>query len=91
MHADAGPAAKTADEARAAVYRAYVRAMLKRERTGILTRESPGKANRKSHTPKPYSHTDTVRWLRWLAAKMTERKQTVFLLERMGKAWFNRP
>ena len=35
----------------------------------------------------PYSRSDTIRWLRWLAARMSEHGQTVFLIERMQPSW----
>jgi hypothetical protein len=34
-----------------------------------------------------YSREDTVHWLAWLAARMSEHGETVFLIERMQPSW----
>lgn len=36
-----------------------------------------------------YSAAKTLHWLQWLAKKMVEHDQIVFLLERMKRSWFN--
>lgn len=36
-----------------------------------------------------YTAVKTLTWLQWLAQKMVEHDQTVFLLERMNRSWFN--
>ena len=35
----------------------------------------------------PYSPEQTIHWLTWLAQKMTQHAQTVFLIERMQPSW----
>lgn len=38
---------------------------------------------------KQYAAAKTLKWLQWLAQKMVDHDQTVFLLERMNRSWFN--
>ena len=40
--------------------------------------------------PEPYSKEKTVRWLAWLAQRMSVHSQTVFLIERMQPSWLQR-
>jgi len=35
-----------------------------------------------------YAAEETLKWLQWLAQKMVEHNQTLFLLERMNRSWF---
>lgn len=84
LRPQAEPPAVPAIDARTRVYDAYLRAMLRRDRTGGL--HAAGRRGKAA----AYAPQDTVRWLRWLAGKMNAQGQTVFLLERMNKKWFNR-
>jgi hypothetical protein len=59
---------------RTAIYDAYLHNMLSRER------------ETRTHFPS----AQVVRQLSWLAGKMVERSQAVFLLERLNVDWFNR-
>ena len=72
---DALPSPRTPAAVRSHIYDAYIRSMLER----------PRKAG--PH----YPPAKTLHWLHWLAGRMVEHGQTVFLLERMNRSWFNRP
>jgi energy-coupling factor transporter ATP-binding protein EcfA2 len=79
--------------ARTRVYDAYLRAMLRRDRSQGL--HASGAREQREHLPSAvsdpaaYKPEDTLRWLQWLARKMISQRQDVFLLERMGEPWFN--
>ena len=60
---------------RSHIYDAYIHSILERPR----------------NTGPHYPQTKTLHWLHWLAGRMVEHGQTVFLLERMNRSWFNRP
>ena len=36
----------------------------------------------------PYTSTQTKKWLAWLAQRMTDHNQTIFLVEQMQPSWF---
>lgn len=69
------PAGSTPTTIRAHIYAAYLRSMLDRSR----------------QTATRYPQDKTLHWLHWLANKMVENGQTIFLLEHMKRSWFNRP
>jgi hypothetical protein len=69
------PSPRTSEVVHSHIYDAYIHTVLERPREAGLH----------------YSSTKTLRWLRWLSGRMVEHGQTVFLLERMTRSWFNRP
>jgi hypothetical protein len=69
------PSEQGAEVVRSHIYDAYIRSMLARPR----------------NTGRRYPDARTLHWLHWLAGKMVDHGQTVFLLERMKRSWFNHP
>lgn len=69
------PSDRGPEAVRSHTYDAYIRSMLARSRG----------------TGRRYPVDKTLHWLHWLAGEMLVHSQTVFLLERMNRSWFNRP
>ncbi|MFN8464028.1 MAG: NACHT domain-containing protein [Caldilineaceae bacterium] len=90
-------AGKTRD-AKREVFDAFVCTMLDRDRKVLYSSPLEGselsQSEERSRTPsgiKGYYEPELiVRWLSWLARKMLAQNATLFLIERMNKAWFNR-
>jgi eukaryotic-like serine/threonine-protein kinase len=67
----AQPALDTVDERRDRLFARFIQRMLDRPRT----------------TPDPYPRERTLHWLRWLAGRMREHTESVFLIERLQPTW----
>ncbi|KST64026.1 NACHT domain-containing protein [Mastigocoleus testarum] len=67
------PKTEVLEERRKQLFDNYIKLMLKRPN--------------RSKVQDKYSQTQTKRWLIWLAQKMVQRSQTVFLIEQMQPTW----
>lgn len=65
------PALDTVEERRDRLFAKFIQRMLDRPRM----------------TPQPYPRERTLRWLRWLACRMREHTESVFLIERLQPTW----
>jgi DNA polymerase III delta prime subunit len=67
------PQATTLEERRSQLFNTYIRQMFRRPtRTG---------------GQKPYSDAQTTSWLSWLAQRLMQESQTIFLIEQMQPRW----
>lgn len=67
------PQASSPEERRRQLFNAYIRRMFQRP-------EGRGETN-------PYSHEQTTLWLSWLAQRLMQECQTIFLIEQMQPRW----
>lgn len=70
------PRIGSVEERRQHLFNAYINRMFLHEKTGM------------SRDYKlPYSSAQTIRWLTWLAQRMRQESQTIFLIEQMQPTW----
>ncbi|MBD2578934.1 NACHT domain-containing protein [Oscillatoria sp. FACHB-1406] len=63
-------------ERRQNLFEAYIKRMFQQERIGKSSQYNP-----------PYQHQQTTLWLNWLAQRMSQASQTIFLIEQMQPTW----
>lgn len=64
------------EERRQDLFDAYIKQMFKQERIGKSSKYNP-----------PYQNEQTKLWLTWLAQRMSQTSQTIFLIEEMQPTW----
>lgn len=66
------------DDRRRSLFNTYIQRMFKQEIIG-----------KPSHYQPPYGHPQTLRWLTWLAQRLSQTSNSIFLIEQLQPTWLS--